>query len=315
MNATLYTTSVMFINNSLTANLEPWFIPLDIIAMLCLTCVIILATIFLFIITLDKTNHTIPMLLTANICLTGLICGCAHFSMTVYQLQHDLKQIYYEDLVCFMIGYSSYASAALHNYSYVSSAIYRYISIVHPARLFWQSARAQISLIGLGWILAFAFPLLFVFTNTMIYNVDNQVCQVPFRLSLIIVYAPVSIYIIPVHLVIFIYMKLVRFVRGMSQRITTANTLIRARRDLKMARRIVILIHILFISGFPLSLFIFLSFGNLAPKYHFRIGFIFVEASLLFVLIALFQFTDSFKTSINKILQRRQGNMVAPILN
>jgi hypothetical protein len=232
--------------------------------------------------------------------------------MSALVLYNDLKQIQSPIPFCFIIGYSSYASAALHNYSYVSSAISRYISIVYPHRLFWQSAPVQIFLIGLGWILAFVFPLLFIFTSAMIYNLDNQVCQVPFRFSFYILYAPFFIYIIPVHLIIFIYVKLVRFVHGMNQRIISTNAFSRAQRDLKMVRRIVILIHILFISGFPFSLFIFLSFANLAPKYRFRIGFIFVDVSMLLVLIALLQFTDSMKASVKKIIFGR-SNQVVPI--
>jgi hypothetical protein len=83
---------------------------LDILAIICLTLAIILATIFLFIIILDKTCHTVPMILTANICLTGLICGSVHFALTVFVLHNDLKQIQYQDTFYIVIGYLSYAS-------------------------------------------------------------------------------------------------------------------------------------------------------------------------------------------------------------
>ncbi|CAF1331284.1 unnamed protein product [Adineta steineri] len=295
-----------------STTVESWFIPLDILAIICLALTIALATIALIIIIMDKTCHTVPMLLTANICLTGLLCGIDTIGMNGFTLYNDLKQIEYEDSFCFIIGFFNYSTCALHNYSYVTSAIYRYITIVHPTRLFWQSARAQIILIGIGWFLALLFPIVYIFTNAIVYNVDNQICQVPLGFSFLILYAPLFIYIVPVHLVIFIYMKLVRFVRGMSQRVTAANTLSRAQRDLKMVRRVVTLVQILFISGFPLSLFIFLSFFNHAPKYHFRIGFLFVNASMLLVKITLFQFTDPLKAAIKKILRRRL-NIVLPI--
>ncbi len=47
---------------------------------------------------------------------------------------------------------------------------------------------------------------------------------------------------IPISLIILIYFKLVRYVREMSKNITTANSLARAQRELKMVRRIVILV-------------------------------------------------------------------------
>lgn len=60
-----------------------------------------------------------------------------------------------------------------------------------------------------------------------------------------------------------------------------------------------------------MTLFAFLSFGNLAPKYHFRIAFMFVEVSMLFVMIALFKFTDPLKASVKKIIYT-QSNRVMP---
>jgi len=171
----------------------------------------------------------------------------------------------------------------------------------------------QILLIGVGWILAFVFSLLFVFTNTIVYNADNQICQVPFRLSFLILCTPWFVYVIPVNLVIFIYMKLVRFVREMSEHVTPANTLTRAQRDLKIVRRIVILTHILFVSGFLMTLLFVLSLANVAPKYHFRFGFLFVDASILFVMIALYQFSDPLKNFVRKKILRQRTIVVSAL--
>jgi hypothetical protein len=65
--------------------------------------------------------------------------------------------------------------------------------------------------------------------------------------------------------------------------------------------------HILLISGFPLTVFIFLSFFNRAPKYHFRIGFIFIYAAIAISMITLFQFTDLLKASVRKIIYGRRN--------
>jgi hypothetical protein len=110
-----------------------------------------------------------------------------------------------------------------------------------------------------------------------------------------------------------IYLKLVRYVKEMSKRVTLANTLLRLQRELTLVRRTVILVMILFISGFPYSSFAFLSFANRAPKYHFRIAYVFVNSSMLFVMIALFKFTDSLKASLKKFL-KLPPNTVIPIM-
>ncbi len=88
----------------------------------------------------------------------------------------------------------------------------------------------------------------------------------------------------------------------MGERATPIATPFRAQRNLKMARRTVILIMILFISGFPYNSFVFLFFTNLSPKYHFRIAYVFVNGSMLLVMLALFTFTDSLKGSVKKLL-------------
>jgi hypothetical protein len=120
-------------------------------------------------------------------------------------------------------------------------------------------------------------------------------------------------YITPVSLTIFVYFKLVRYVKEMSKRVTPLNTLSRAQRDLKMVRRTVILVSILFILCFPYAMFIFLSFFMEIPKYHFRIAYIFVDGSYTFVLITVFQFTDQLKTSIGKKIKGREIMVVTTI--
>jgi hypothetical protein len=309
MNSTLSTASVTFLNNPLRTQVESWFIPLDILAIICLALSIIITTIYLVIIILDKTCHTVRMMLMANVYLTGCICGYVHLAITVFTFRNDLQQIQYQDSLCIVRGYFSYASCAVLCYSYVSSAIYQYMVIVYPTRLFWVSARVQILLICLGWILAFVFPLPVTLTGNITYNVDNQICQVPLRFSLALLYIPWFVYVIPVHLVIFIYMKLVRFVRRTNQHVTPANTLRPAQRDLTVVRRIVILVQMLILGGVPMTAFIFLSFANRAPKYHFRIGLMFLYAAILSVMIMFYQFTDSLKTSMKKFLtgQRNTG--------
>jgi hypothetical protein len=95
----------------------------------------------------------------------------------------------------------------------------------------------------------------------------------------------------------------------MSKRITPVNTLSRAKRELKMVQRTVKLINILITVDFPYTLFLFMSFFDSAPKYHFRIAFLFMDIALVFVIITLSLFTDPVKASVMKIINV-QPNMV-----
>jgi hypothetical protein len=188
--------------------------------------------------------------------------------------------------------------------SYLLQAIYRFIRIVYPTRLFYQSVKFQLFLICLTWIFGYLYPIVFLVRGEILYNIDNQICQLPLHLSFSIIYMANFAYITPVFLTMIIYLKLVRYVKAMSVRVTLVNTLSRARRELKMVRRTVILVSILIVYCFPYAMFIFLSFFIVIPKYHFRISYVFIDASYLFVMIALFQFTDPLKASIMKTIHR-----------
>jgi hypothetical protein len=277
---------------------------------ICTIVTIIFALVFLLIIVLNKTCHTIPMILVANSCLTALVNGCLLLGMCAFTLQNDLKQIQFQNSFCIFRAYIGYGSCAALNYSFLLQAIYRYVTVVYPNRLFWQSVRFQVLLICLTWIFSFVYPTVFIFTDEVLYNINNQICQLRLRLSFYVIYMTLCVYTIPILLIIFIYFKLVRYVKEMSKRVASANILSRAQRELKMVRRTVILVMILFTICFPYEIFAIMSFFTSPPKYHFRIAYIFVDMSLVFVMIVLFQFTEPLKTSLMKVIHGRP-NMVA----
>jgi len=292
------------------AAIESWFIPSDILMVVCTTLVIILGILFLSIIILDKTCHTVPMMLIGNSCVTGCLFGCILLSVCIFTLENDLKQIEYQDSFCILRAYFGYVSTALFDYSILLQAIYRYVCVVYPSRLFWQSARFQFLSICLAWIFGFVYLIGFMFTGEIVYDIDNQICQLPLRLSFCAIYGILCVYTIPVSMIALVYFKLVRYVHEMGKRVTPANTLLRAQRELKMVQRTVILISILLTLGVPFASFLLMSFFTTPPKYHFRIGYIFIDVSLAFVMIALFQFTDPLKASLMKKLKLRPNRVM-----
>ncbi len=116
---------------------------------------------------------------------------------------------------------------------------------------------------------------------------------------------------IPVGAIVCIYFRMVRYIKRMSKRVTPANTLSRAERELKMIGRIIRLLSILLSLGLPYMVFMFMAFFNSEPKYCYRIAYIFLDVSLVFVMIALFQFTDPVKVSLVKKINWRPNTIVA----
>jgi len=303
----------MFVTNSSILNVELWFIPIDILTLVGIILGIVLAIIFFITIIHDKTCHTVPMMLTANSYLIGILFGILILSLCAFTLNNDLKKIEYIDILCSFRGYLGYALCSIQNFSYFLQAIYRFVVIMYPSHVFWQTVKFQLFLIFLTWIFGFLYPIAFLFTGEIIYNIDNQICQLPLRLSFSIIYMASFAYIIPVSLTMLTYLKLVLYVKQMSKHVTPVNTLLRAKRELKMVRRTFILVSILFILCFPYAMFIFLSFIMNIPKYHFRISYIFLDTAYIFVIIAVFQFTDPLKAAIMKKMNRRLTT-VAPTM-
>jgi hypothetical protein len=121
-----------------------------------------------------------------------------------------------------------YSVTTIQNHSYNLQAIYRYVTVVYPTRIFWQSRRLQFCLIIILWIVGLIAFIPFLFIDYVKYNVENQICQAPVRLSFAIIYAALVVYIIPNIILNIIYMILVRYVRQMSKRTTSVNVLARA---------------------------------------------------------------------------------------
>ena len=292
---------------------EDWYIPLDIVFITSLVTAILFSVFFLTIIMIEKTCHTIPMMLTANLCLGELIFAFSMLGIAVLTLENDLKQIQYQNSFCIVYPYLAYTGSALMHYAVLLQALYRYISVVYPTHLFWQSARCQFILICLAWIISFVCSLEFLLRGEIIYNVDNQACFIPFGFSFSINYMIFTVYLFPFSILIFIYIKLVRYVKKMSRRAMSAFTLSRARRQLILVRRTVILVMILLAFGIPYVILVIISFFTALPKYYFRIACISLNLSLVPLMLALFQFTDPIKAAVMKRIERRPNGIVAPI--
>jgi hypothetical protein len=250
-------------------------------------------------------------MLTANSYLSQLIYGSDLVVAGVFSLHNDLKQIHYQDSLCSLRGYFVYTAYAIMNYSFLLQAFYRYVIVIHPKNLFLQSSRFQFLLICITWIIAFMYPIGFLFRGQIIYNADNQMCQVRLEFSFTIIFMTFFIYIIPISLIMLFYFKLIQYIKEMRKRVMPANTLIRAQRELKMFQRIIILITILVVLGVPYAIFIFMSFFTDPPKYHLRIAFSPVYVSLLCVIITSYKFTEPLKASILKIRNGRVNRITA----
>ena len=102
--------SKIFVQNLSMTSTDSWFIPFDILMIIFTTLVLILAIIFL-----EKTCHTVSMMLTANSCLSAFVWGCTLLILCIFTFENDVKQIVYQDSLCVFRSYMISVSGALLN--------------------------------------------------------------------------------------------------------------------------------------------------------------------------------------------------------
>lgn len=297
--------------NSTTALLEPWFIPAEIIKNICNSLTIIICTLILCFILFDKTCHTVPMMLTANTCFSILVYTCAMLSTGIITLQNDLNQIFYQDSLCVIRNYITNVSGFWLTFSFLIEAFYRYMIVVHPTRLFYQTMKFQTMIIFLSWLVGIVYPFPYLFNGGIVYQIDDQQCQLILQFSFFVLYTQLCIYVIPISTTILIYFRLVYYVKQMRKRVTPAPLLSRAQRELKILQRTILLVAILLSLGTPYTVFIFMSFFHRAPKYHFRLAYIFVDLSLTLFMMALFNLNGSLKRSVVRRIYPQRNEIIA----
>ncbi|CAF0721213.1 unnamed protein product [Adineta steineri] len=255
-------------NDSTLIETELWFLPFDIIGIISTSLSIILGLLYLFIVIKHKTYSSVQMLLVCNSCIAVILLSCILLNMAIFTLQHDLQKS------------------------------------IYPNKIIWRTVRIQFCLVTVIWVVCILYSLPLLLTGQITYNIDNQVCQMPLRLSLPMVCVAAIIYMIPNSGILGVYIKLTRYVHQMSFRTISNNTMFHARRELRLVKRTFILSNTLIILGLPFMIFVLMSFFTPPPKYHFRIAFLCGDISVLVVIIIGYCFTPNMKTIIRKILSR-----------
>ncbi|CAF1085173.1 unnamed protein product [Adineta steineri] len=168
----------------------------------------------------------------------------------------------------------------------------------------WRTVKIQSCLVIVIWVVCILYSLPLLLTGQITYSVNNQICQIPLRLSLPMIYVTVIIYMIPNSGILGFYIKLTRYVHQISLRTVGNHTLFHARRELKLVKRTFILSNTLIVLGLPYMIFVLMSFFTPPPKYHFRIAYICADISVLLVVIIGYCFTPNIKTIIRKKFTR-----------
>ncbi|CAF1486937.1 unnamed protein product [Adineta ricciae] len=228
------------------------------------------------------------MILSSTLCFAELFFGSVTASIAVFSLQNDRQQRVFQDSLCVFRGYMGFVGFCLLMNSCVLQAIYRYIVIVYPTRLSWQSARVQLIAISVTCLYCFVTMLPWFLTGNITYSIDDQVCLVSLQLSVPVIYNMFMTFVFPISIIMLIYKKLVYHVQQISIRATSNQTVFQARRNFTIVSRIIIIVIILLVLGIPYMIFNFMSFFTKPSRYHLRITVLLLDVFQPLTMMVIF---------------------------
>ncbi|UJR14351.1 hypothetical protein I4U23_001347 [Adineta vaga] len=277
----------------------------SILMIVCCTFGIFFAFVFIIIVMFHRRCHTLTIFLVLNSTIAGLIANLTCISQAIYQLL-DVGN----DRLCNIRGLLLQIGTGVLYHTLCVQAFYRLFVTVYSTQQYLQTTRFIILMVLIQWIFSASFGLPIFFTNRITYQSGSRICQVSLEDTIGFVYFSLVIFFLPLIIIIIIYFQIVQYMKRTPFSTTyRSNTLIsqnRRQSELRLIRRILTLVIILFILGFPYSLFYLLIQSHIMSPWPYmaRISYLFItfgqSASMLINLIT----TDDVRKSLIDIIRK-----------
>ena len=212
--------------------------------LISVSATILLSVYIISIIHFTKTLRSPANLLVSNTCLATIF----YTIIVSINITCFIMEIVLSDWVCRAQAYLSYVSLTLVAYSYVIQSVSRHFFTVLSRHRALRNYHAHILLVASGIVLSLVIPLPSLVTRDIGYRLRSM-CLIPSRYIIHLAYFFASSYFVPLFTVIFIYVIIYRRVKSSSR--TVENRSRSNKRDLQLARNILILFMIFLISGLP----------------------------------------------------------------
>ncbi|CAF3189515.1 unnamed protein product [Rotaria sp. Silwood2] len=235
--------------------------------------ILICSFIFLLIIIFHRRSHSVPVLLAGHTCSALLISAFMLASMATASLfgyMNIVLEQHRNNIWCRLRGF------CIHGFL---CALYDSISPV-------------------------------LLRGDVIYLPSEYYCQTPFTNIPAIVYIAIRLFLLPIMFIALIYLCLLRYVRQSNLSSTTMNDNHNRRskqnkRDLIVIRRLLLMLSVLILLGLPSMIFltIFMFTAHLICV-TYRVGWLSVSFSLVFLAYMLIQLTDPLKKTLRRHFKR-----------
>jgi hypothetical protein len=190
--------------------------------------------------------------------------------------------------------------------AYGLQAIFRFFRVVFNRRKVLHSFKLYCIIIPFEMIFAIICISPVLFWNDVIYLPSEFYCQTPFTNLRAILYIAARLYGFPLLILSGTYLYLVRYIRKTSPLAETADARRRAQnnvRDLTVIKRFLIIVILLVLLGLPSIIFliVFIFTGHLLSV-TYRIGWISVSFSLVFLMFMLVKHTIPLRDTVERLI-------------
>ncbi|UJR11561.1 hypothetical protein I4U23_015741 [Adineta vaga] len=246
----------------------------------------------------EKQFHTITIILSFNSAIAGFIINVTSACQAIYQLLSDGN-----DRLCSFRGFLLHAASGLLYQTLCVQALHRLFVVVFPAKRYLRSKQVMIIILIIQWLISIMFAIPALIAGRIVYQSGSRICQASLNDLVIFLYLAMFIYFCPLSMIIPIYVRIVHFTRQHSFPINTQH---RQHRDLRLIRRLLIIVCVIFFISIPYLIFFLRAqfFPNAQPlPYAQRVGFVSLTFGYSLWMLLNLIFTDKLRKYLLNRLQ------------
>ncbi|UJR08424.1 hypothetical protein I4U23_012694 [Adineta vaga] len=223
-------------------------------------------------------GHHITNLLTCNTSVNVALYLIFNFISSIYGLEEYWAT---QQVACKFRAYGFVVSCTLLLYSHSVHAINRLFAVVFYKHKYLLTYRSHQLMIVINWLLGLILPIgvYFIDDNGYIYEQESRLCTCSTKKSLSALYGIITAFVIPFHIVVVIYSKIICLSRQSARRIqpeqiatitkylTGINPKPNYRREMKLIRNTSILFSILLGGGMPYLILVLWHMMNIGTPF------------------------------------------------
>ena len=272
--------------------------------------IVICLSVFYLIICFHRHSRSVPILLASHTCSILIISAImlAHMS-TVSLLGFagiSLEQ-HGETNWCRWRGFLIHGFLCSLYDSYILQAGYRLCRVVFYRRQRLHSFLLYLFLVPIGSLFGVVSISPVLIRGDIVYLSTEYYCQTPFTNLPAICYVALRLFLLPLVSITLAYVYLLKYVRKANGSPMTNQQRTRQDiRDLTVIRRLLVMLGVLILLGLPSIVFLsILMFTGHLVAVAYRIGWLSVSFSLIFLAYMLIQLTHPLKRTVKRLLERQ----------